>query len=148
MQVSDLGRRFITREEGVRLIPYRDSAGVWTVGVGHTGADVHPGVRWTFHAVQAIFASDLERHTTPLRAYGWLEQHQFDALASFIFNVGAPAFAMATFRSYMAPGEPLHPSFNDWNKITVDGNKVVAPVLAARRERERVLYETGDYGKI
>lgn len=42
MKLSDKGARFIKNWEGKRLKAYKCTAGVWTVGYGHTGPDVGP----------------------------------------------------------------------------------------------------------
>jgi lysozyme len=47
MQTSPEGRAYIERKEGLRLHAYQDIAGVWTIGYGHTGPEVGPGVVWT-----------------------------------------------------------------------------------------------------
>jgi lysozyme len=44
MKTSSAGLQLITRFEGVRLKAYDDGVGVWTIGVGHTGSDVHTGL--------------------------------------------------------------------------------------------------------
>lgn len=40
--------QFIEDFEGRRLVAYRCSAGVWTIGVGHTGPEVHEGLTISF----------------------------------------------------------------------------------------------------
>ena len=37
----------LEREEGCRLVAYRDTRNVLTIGYGHTGPDVHEGLQWT-----------------------------------------------------------------------------------------------------
>ncbi len=40
-------KNLVKRFEGLRLTAYQDSVGVWTIGYGHTGPDVHPGMTIT-----------------------------------------------------------------------------------------------------
>lgn len=43
-EINDAGRKLIIEFEGLRLEPYRDSAGYWTIGIGHL---VRPGEHFT-----------------------------------------------------------------------------------------------------
>ena len=45
MRISDAGLELIIRFEGLRLEAYKDPVGIWTIGCGHTGADVQPGLK-------------------------------------------------------------------------------------------------------
>ena len=47
MQTSAKGLTFIRTKEELRLKAYQDEAGVWTIGYGHTGPDVHEGLEIT-----------------------------------------------------------------------------------------------------
>ena len=58
---------FIKSNEGVRYTPYRDSAGLWTVGVGHLigdGTVLPPEMnrRFSPEEVDAMFVRDYDRH--------------------------------------------------------------------------------------
>ena len=93
--IPDLLPGFLKKAEGVRLRAYRDSAGVWTVGVGHTGPQVHAGVVWTGNQVDAALRQDIEVAARRLagvvkaKALLALSDHQYAALLSFVFNLGA-----------------------------------------------------------
>lgn len=88
----------IRQWEGLRLTPYRDAGGVWTVGYGHTGADVRPGRAITQATADALLRQDLGRFEAAVeRAVAVpLTDGQFGALVSFAFNVGEAAFARST----------------------------------------------------
>lgn len=80
--------------EGLRLTAYPDpktGAAPWTIGYGHTGPDVHPGLVWTQKqaedALQADIADAVRQVNQAVTIIG-LNQHQFDALVSVVFNVG------------------------------------------------------------
>ncbi len=89
--------KFLEREEGEQSMPYRDSAGVLTVGVGHTGSDVRGGVEWTQAQIDAALSADLQMAVQRLTwaigpdAVAKLNDYQFSALVSFCFNEGAGA---------------------------------------------------------
>ena len=45
--------------EGLRLESYQDSGGVWTIGYGHTGPEVHEGLVWTQEQAEEALKHDL-----------------------------------------------------------------------------------------
>ncbi|TLG80961.1 glycoside hydrolase family protein [Vagococcus zengguangii] len=93
-QLSSEGYQFIKRWEGERLQAYRDPAGVWTIGVGHTGPvngqAITAGLTITAKQSEQLLQADIETHTRVLKQVVkvTLTQSQFDALASFCFNLG------------------------------------------------------------
>jgi lysozyme len=91
MKTSQQGLDLLIAREGKRNDAYLDSVGVWTIGVGHTGPEVHDGLHWPDEQVEAALAKDLERFEAAINdnVTVGLEQYQFDALVSWLFNVGA-----------------------------------------------------------
>jgi GH24 family phage-related lysozyme (muramidase) len=53
---SDAGIELIVSFESVRLTAYQDPVGIWTIGAGHTGPDVHKGSRSANSAPWSFFA--------------------------------------------------------------------------------------------
>ena len=92
MQTSQKGIELIKQYEGCRLAAYKCPAGVWTIGYGHTGADVKQGQVITQARAEQLLKTDLakfERHVMLFNSkYHWT-QNEFDALVSFAFNVGS-----------------------------------------------------------
>jgi lysozyme len=74
-----------------------------------------------------------------------LKQHQFDALASFVFNVGQGAFARSTLKRKLKAGDfaAAAREFERWVFATQNGKKVRLPGLVKRRQAERALFESG-----
>ena len=141
MKISDKGIEFIIREEGEKLQAYKCPAGVWTIGVGHTGKDVVPGMKITKDKSRELLKSDLRRFENAVNKTIKieLEQCQFDALVSFAFNVGVNAFVNSTLAKKInakAPISEIEAEFRKWKK----GGGKVLPVLIARRGREINLY--------
>lgn len=95
MNVSPDGRRVLEYFEGRRNDAYPDPAtggAPWTIGVGHTGPEVCPGLLWTEAQIDAVLSSDLlkfEHDVEQLLAGHDCTQGQFDALVLFAFNVGS-----------------------------------------------------------
>ena len=103
MKMSDQGRKLLMDREGCRLKAYKDSVGVWTIGVGHTSAAGPPKVRSGDQITQAqadhIFADDVrefEDGVERLLDGKPIEPHQFDAFVSLAYNIGLGAFAGST----------------------------------------------------
>jgi lysozyme len=100
MQMMSEGLELIKRFEGFRAAAYRDSAGVWTIGYGHTSMAgepaVRPGMRLSRAEAAAILTRDVESFAQGVRQAVTIElsDAQFSALVSFAYNVG-----LANFRS-------------------------------------------------
>lgn len=104
MKMSAKGRAILEGREGVRLKAYLDTATppVWTIGVGHTSAAGEPkvtrGLTITAAECDAIFARDLAKYEKTVNdsVKVPVTQVEFDALASFCFNIGQGGFASST----------------------------------------------------
>lgn len=91
MKISTKGLSFIKQFEGCRLTAYRDSAGILTIGYGHTRG-VHDGQIISQEQADAYLRQDCacaEKNVNSFdNIYHW-NQNQFDALVSFAFNIGS-----------------------------------------------------------
>lgn len=136
----------LTKEfEGLRLEAYRDCAGVWTIGYGHTGPDVHAGRRVTEPEAAELLLSDLGNAIVCVnRAVGLrveLAQHEFDALVDFCFNVGRRNFQESHLLGYVNAGDSVSAAdqFRLW--VHVEGKAV--PGLVRRRAAEADMFRRG-----
>lgn len=92
----------IKQWEGCRLKAYRCPAGRWTIGYGHTGADVTPGLEITDDRANELFEADINRFcltVDPLLKGVKLKQCQYDALVSLAYNIGVGALQKSTLLS-------------------------------------------------
>lgn len=111
MNLSPIGKAVLVARKGRRLTAYRDTAGIWTIGIGHTAAAGPPAVRrgLTITAAEcdAIFARDVETYTAAVREglRTAPAQHSFDALVSVCYNIGPAAFARSTFLKRLDAGD-------------------------------------------
>ncbi len=134
MDLSDLGFNLLFDREGKRNVVYLDSQGIPTVGCGHTGPDVHMGDVWTDEQVWDAFRKDGAWVLAALALVtGHLSQNQFDALFSFIFNIGRGAWGSSTMLRMLnmtppAPTAELAGQFDRWH---------IPPEIATRRNGER-----------
>jgi lysozyme len=72
-----------------------------------------------------------------------LTQNQYDALVSFVFNIGPTAFNRSQLKKYVIQKDFKRAAleFGKWNKMTTNGVKKVIPGLTNRRLAERALFE-------
>lgn len=107
MKLSDDGLVALERREcsppnfTPSLTAYLDSkGGTWTIGCGHTGPDIHQGMTITLDQARAYLRGDLAEVESSLNSTInngiRLAQHQYDALVSFVFNIGTPRWASST----------------------------------------------------
>jgi lysozyme len=124
MKMSPQGRKVLAKREGRRLRAYKDSAGIWTIGIGHTSAaglpKVTPGLTITEAECDAIFARDLEKYESAVDKVvrAPLEQHEFDALVSLCYNIGQAGLARSTVVRRLNAGDRLGAAeaFLMWNR--------------------------------
>ena len=141
MKISQAGLGLIKRFEGCELEAYQDAVGIWTIGYGHTGPDVHEGLKITQAQADAILAKDVERFASGVAANVRvaLTQSEFDALVSFAFNVGLTAFRTSTLLKLLNDNSDrsvVATQFLRWNKA---GDKVLEG-LTKRRNAEKELF--------
>ncbi|BEV43903.1 lysozyme [Afipia carboxidovorans] len=120
---------------------YLDSAGVLTIGWGHTNH--HPpyfsaGAAWSQLECDAALASDtitFERHVRKLCKVD-LEQHEFDALVSWAFNTGGPATATLWKKLNAGNKAAVPAELGKWNRA---GGRVLKG-LVRRRKAESLMF--------
>lgn len=141
-RVGDAGLEIIKDSEKLRLKAYMPTPNdVPTIGYGHT-AGVKMGMTWTEGQAEQGLREDCQ--DAELRVNGHvsvpLNQNQFDALVSFVFNVGGGAFASSTLLRHLNAGryQEAADQFPRWNK---QAGKVLKG-LTIRRARERELFLT------
>lgn len=138
--------------EGFRPKAYLCPAGVLTVGWGHTGVDVFPGMIVTRQRADELLVDDMASAVATVNKFVTvaLTQGQFDALVSFCFNVGAgrrgvkdgfvslKSGAPSTLLRKLNAGDYLGASAElpKWNR----GGGVVLDGLTARRQAEQRMF--------
>ena len=140
-RLSAAGRKLIQRFEGLSLTAYRDATG-YSIGYGHFGAQ--QGQTITQAEADRFFDADVARFEAAVAAATpRAEPHQFDAMVSLAYNVGAEAFSKSTVARRHNAGDELGAAdaFLMWNQS--DGK--VLQVLEDRRERERAVYLHANY---
>ena len=142
MKASDKAYALIRRFEGKSKKAYQDSAGVWTIGYGHTGGVVK-GQTISDDEVERLLAEDVAVAENAVNAQNLnLTQDQFDALVDFVFNLGAGNFNKSTLLKKLKadPNDPtIYDEFLRW--VYAGGVKLLG--LVRRRTDEANLYFTG-----
>lgn len=114
----------------------------WTIGWGHTGPEVKPGLAWTQAQCDAQLEADLVKYADDVaRAIGDAptSQAQFDAMVSFHYNTGAIARATLTKKHIAGDFEGAAREFGRWNRA---GGRALRG-LTRRRASEAELYRSG-----
>jgi lysozyme len=151
--LSNNGIALIKGFEGLRLNAYRDVTGIWTIGYGSThypdGRAVKPGDKLTTEAAaDELFMNTLTPYVNAVNTgiKVPLSQNQFDALVSFVYNVGTGVIRTSTLarKLNMADYKGAADQLLLWNKITDvhTGKKIPSKTLTQRREQERALFLT------
>ena len=136
-------------EGGVQTRVYLDSAGYPTIGVGHLitdGEKYVEGVEYDRGELMRLFRDEdvvTAEEAVTRHVHEPLLQHQFDALTSFVFNLGEGNFRRSTLLVRLNAGDhdDVPNQLARWNKA---GGRVVNG-LVRRREAEGLLFSTGEY---
>lgn len=139
----ELASTFIEEWEGRRLKAYQCSAGVWTIGVGHTKG-VKKGDVITNDEATRLFYLDLHNHANGLAPAIKVPvtKNQYIALLSLAFNIGVTNARNSETVQYLNKHELQNSAdaFMNWRK---SGGKI-CDGLVNRRSAERKLFLTED----
>lgn len=140
-EMDKAGLDFLIQNEGIRLSVYKDSVGVWTIGVGSTYWEDGSRVKETDPQITmdraiSLFKTTLVQYerTVWTMTRDDITQGQFNALVSFTYNVGVNAFKSSTLLKRINAGasnESIKSAFMMWNKPAA---------IIGRRKREANLY--------
>lgn len=153
METSQRGIDLIKRHEGLVTHGYLCPANKLTVGYGHCGEDVKQGMVITEKEAENLLKKDLRKFESKLN-YSLehdnvnLNQNQFDACISFIFNLGFSAFIFSTLYKKLKQGDYKGASdeFLKWVYITKtdpetgERFKIKLKGLETRRKSEQELF--------
>ena len=140
MRTSEAGILLIKSFEGCRTVAYQDAVGVWTIGYGHT-IDVKEGMTITQHQCDVMLEVDIETYENYINKYVIvsLTQNQFDALVSWVYNLGPTNLRNSTMLKVLNAGkyEEVPYQMQRWNRA---GGKVLKG-LVVRRTAEAELFK-------
>lgn len=156
-QMNDAGFGLLRKWEGCILHAYDDANdcpvnpggrifGRLTIGYGHTGADVFPGLTWSQEQAEEALQNDVAivvRQVRPLMTVQ-LNGNQFSALVCFAYNIGLSAFAGSSALHLVNEGQltSVLAHMALWDKTTINGVLVPSDGLKNRRAAEIALWNT------
>jgi lysozyme len=147
MKTSVEGLALIKKFEGLELEAYQCAAGVWTIGYGHT-KDVQPGDVWSESHANHMLEVELEEFEEYINdnVTVALSQNQFDALVSWVYNLGPANLKASTMLKVLNSGdyEGVPAQIKRWNKA---GGKVLQGLIR-RREAEALLFIGRDWNEV
>ncbi|MES2729928.1 MAG: lysozyme [Pseudomonadota bacterium] len=142
MNLSEIGLNLIKHFEGCQLKAYLDQAGIPTIGYGHIKrvkmgdtCTLEQAEQWLKEDVAESEASVNRLVTVPIN------QFQFDALVSFVFNLGTGNFFKSTLRKLLNKKDYIGCA-NEFPKWRFAGS-VISNGLVKRRQAEKDLFLKG-----
>ncbi len=145
MKTSQKGISLIKKYEGCKLTAYLCPANVPTIGYGHTGKDVTKAdvgkKKITPAEAEVLLVSDLPKYANGVErnVKSTINQNQFDALVSFVYNLGEGNFKSSTLLKKINKNPNDTTIRNEFAKWVKAGGKTLAG-LVKRRADEAELY--------
>ena len=139
MKISQEGISLIKKFEGCKLTAYQCSAGVWTIGYGHTKG-VTEDTKITQEEAEEMLVEELHEYESYINDFvtAPLSQNQFDALVSWVYNLGPANLKSSTLLKVLNEGKynEVPAQIKRWNKA---GGEVLQGLIR-RREAEALLF--------
>lgn len=143
LEISRNGLELIESFEGFRARAIRLSNGKYTIGFGHT-ATAREGMVVNREQAEELLRWDLgpiedfirQNTLTPLN------QNQFDAIVSFVFNIGLEDFKNSEILRHLNRGEPVAAAIalSAWRNAHLNGQNIVVDALVRRRALEASMF--------
>ena len=147
MNISQEGIALIKKFEGCELEAYQDSVGVWTIGYGHT-KEVKEGNKINQDEAEHLLQEEMPEYEGYINEMVNvpLAQNQFDALCSWVFNLGSGNLSSSTLLKKLNNSEydEVPAQIRRWNKA---GGKVLDGLIR-RREAEALMFMNQDWYEV
>ncbi len=147
MKISEEGISLIKSYEGCELKAYQDSVGVWTIGYGHI-KDVKEGDQINQDEAEHLLKEEMPEYEGYINDMVKvpLQQNQFDALCSWVFNLGPKNLSESTLLRVLNDQKynEVPEQIKRWNKA----GGVILGGLVKRREAEANLFEGKEWSKV
>jgi len=147
LKISQEGIALIKKFEGCELTAYQCSAGVWTIGYGHTKG-IEEGMEITQQEAEDMLVEELHEYENYINdnVTAPLSQNQFDAMVSWVYNLGPANLKASTLLKVLNAGDydGVPAQIKRWNKaggVTLDG-------LIRRREAESLLFQNKEWYEV
>lgn len=148
-QISRAAIELIKRFEGYRRTAAVLPDGRWTIGYGHT-LTARRGAQVSEADAEALLIYDLiaVAHAINEAVFAPLSQNEFDALCSFVFNIGTQDFSRSAVLRRLNEGAHLNAAcaMEMWRKADIAGERILIDALIRRRAAEKALFLTPQEG--
>ena len=147
MKISAEGLSLIKKFEGCELEAYKCAAGVWTIGYGSTKG-VKEGDTITQEGADKLLTEEMHEYEGYINDMVTvdLKQNEFDALVSWVFNLGPSNLSSSTLLNRLNNKmfDDVPNQIKRWNKA---GGEVLQG-LVRRREAEALLFEGKEWHEV
>ena len=147
MEMSEEGLSLIKKFEGCELKAYEDAVGVQTIAYGRTKNVCMDDV-CTLEQAESWLAEEMEEYEGYINDLVKvdLDQNQFDALVSWVYNLGPTNLNSSTLLRVLNEGRyaDVPDQIRRWNKA---GGKVLAG-LTRRREAEALMFQNEEWSEV
>ncbi len=141
MRIGNKGIDLIKHFEGCELEAYKCPSGVWTIGYGHIKG-VSEGMTITQEEAEEMLRDEMAEYEGYVNRLvtAELNQNQFDAMVSWVYNLGGGDLSSSTLLKVLNDGDyaGVPAQMMRWNKA---GGKVLEG-LTRRRQAEADLFGT------
>ena len=147
MKISEDGLELIKKFEGCETSAYQDSVGVWTIGFGHTKG-VEEGQTCSIEDAESMLADEMDEYEGYINNMVKvdLQQHEFDALVAWVYNLGPTNLGESTMLKVLNGGQ-FDRVPEEMNRWTRGGGKILEG-LVRRRQAESLMFQDLDWRQV
>jgi len=147
MKISEDGLELIKKFEGCETSAYQDSVGVWTIGFGHTKG-VEEGQTCSIEDAESMLADEMDEYEGYINNMVKvdLQQHEFDALVAWVYNLGPTNLGESTMLKVLNGGQ-FDRVPDEMNRWTRAGGEILEG-LVRRRQAESLMFQNLDWRQV
>ncbi len=147
MKISEDGLELIKKFEGCETTAYQDSVGVWTIGFGHTKG-VEEGQTCSIEDAESMLAEEMDEYEGYINnmVKVELQQHEFDALVAWVYNLGPTNLGESTMLKVLNGGQ-FDRVPDEMNRWTRAGGEILEG-LVRRRQAESLMFQNLDWRQV
>ena len=147
MKISEDGLELIKKFEGCETTAYQDSVGVWTIGFGHTKG-VEEGQTCSIEDAESMLADEMDEYEGYINNMVKvdLQQHEFDSLVAWVYNLGPTNLGESTMLKVLNGGQ-FDRVPDEMNRWTRAGGEILEG-LVRRRQAESLMFQDLDWRQV
>jgi len=147
MKISEDGLELIKKFEGCETSAYQDSVGVWTIGFGHTKG-VEEGQTCSIEDAESMLADEMDEYEGYINDMVRvdLQQHEFDSLVAWVYNLGPTNLNESTMLKVLNGGQ-FDRVPDEMNRWTRAGGEILEG-LVRRRQAESLMFQNLDWRQV